>query len=138
MLSQPPVESVNVTWCNCGFATYLLCLLIKQHTGILQDMSKSLLSIQATPTNSKDACQFYQHLGFSCYNMNDNGLPLTSHSFQSEAKKNPKLWIPSSSVPMSLFQLCQGQIILPTLGKQYYASGSDSTSEHANTRFCTS
>ena len=108
MLNAPPVESVNVTWRNCGFATYLLCLLIKQHTGILQDMSKSLLSIQATPTHSKDACLFYQCLGFSCYKMKDNGLSLTSPSFQSEVIKKPKLWIHSSSSPMSLFQLHQG------------------------------
>ena len=82
MLNQPPIESVHVTWQKCGFATYLLCLLIKQHTGIVADMSNSMLSIQVSVTASKEACQFYQWLGFSHYSLDDNGLSQTSHQFQ--------------------------------------------------------
>ena len=88
-LNEPPVESVNVTWRNSGFATYLLCLLIKQHTGISDDMSKSTLSIQASPIASNDACRFYQRLGFSRYEKDDNGLSQTSTKFQSEVKRHP-------------------------------------------------
>ena len=32
-LEAPPVHSRNVTWQKLGLATYLLCMLVKQHTG---------------------------------------------------------------------------------------------------------
>jgi hypothetical protein len=136
MLNKPPIESAHVTWRKCGFATYLLCLLIKQHTGILADMTNSVLSIQASLTGSKEACRFYQWLGFSRYILDDNGLSQTSHQFQSAVTTAPKLWISSSSLPMALFQLREGKINLPTLGKEYSNVDADGNFVYARFPFC--
>ena len=138
MLNEPPVESVNVTWRNSGFATYLLCLLIKQHTGISDDMSKSTLSIQASPIASNDACRFYQRLGFSRYEKDDNGFSQTSAKFQSAVKRHPYFWIPSSSQAMAFFQLYGGRIMLPTIGIRHAAfpEGEITDLTYAHFPFC--
>jgi len=80
-LDEPPVQSIHVTWRNCGFATYLLCLLIKQHTGIADNMTKSVLTAQASLTDEMSSCHFYQCLGFKRYILEDNGLSHTSDAF---------------------------------------------------------
>ena len=112
MLEAPPPQSIHVTWRKCGFATYLLCLLIKQHTGVATDMTKSVLLIQASLKENNYSCRFYQCLGFHQYILEDNGFSHTSDAFKIEVTKTPQLWFSSSSVPMALFQLYEGKIIL--------------------------
>ena len=48
-LLEPPEESIHVTWRNKGLATYLLSILVKQHTGIGDgSLENSLISLQAS------------------------------------------------------------------------------------------
>ena len=50
-LKAPPVESRNVMWQNLGLATYLLCMLVKQHTTFTKPdgtQFASVLSLQAS------------------------------------------------------------------------------------------
>ena len=47
-LAKPPVDSIHVVWQKLGLATYLLCMLVKQHTGISDNLDHSVLSLQAS------------------------------------------------------------------------------------------
>ena len=136
-LKEPPMESVHATWRNCGFVTYLLCLLIKQHTCIGADMTKSIVSLQGGVSESNnDACQFYQWLGFSRYLLEDNGLSLLSSQFQTAVTSTPQLWLTAASLPMALFQLKEGKIILPTLGKDKAIVDAEGNSASARLPYC--
>jgi hypothetical protein len=104
-------ESIHCTWRNNGLATYLLCLLIKQHTGVAENMDQSILSLQASPAKYESACRFYKKVGFSQHIDPDNGLSRTSKHFQEEVKKSTCYWI--SDQTMDFFQLKRGLLILP-------------------------
>jgi hypothetical protein len=72
---KPPLRaSIHCTWRNNGLATYLLCLLIKQHTGVAANMDQSILSLQASASNYESAFRFYKKVGFSRHDYADNGL----------------------------------------------------------------
>ena len=48
-IQKPPVESIHVVWRKLGLGTYLLCMLIKQHTGIgTGSLDGSVLTLQAS------------------------------------------------------------------------------------------
>jgi hypothetical protein len=103
--------SIHCTWRNNGLATYLLCLLIKQHTGVAANMDQSILSLQASPSKYESAFRFYKKVGFSQHIYEDNGLSQTSKHFQKEVKKSQHYWI--SDQRMFFFELKRGMIILP-------------------------
>jgi hypothetical protein len=113
-LEAPPPESMHVTWRKCGLATYLLCMLVKQHTGILSNMDHSVLSLQASSERKNPVRNFYLKLGFICHDeyLDDNGLSKTSKGFQEQVKKYPKVWVSPERDVMSLFQLFQGRLSL--------------------------
>jgi hypothetical protein len=81
-LSKPPVKSIHVVWRKLGLATYLLCMLVKQHTGLNNNMDHSVLSLQASLKRGTTGHRYYMSLRFipqSCDG--DNGLSLTSPGF---------------------------------------------------------
>ena len=113
-LVQPPKESIHVTWRNKGLATYLLSILVKQHTGIGDgSLDQSLISLQASMDRKNPARRFYLNLGFTDHDLPDNGLSLTSPSFQRTVKDFPDLWIPAEAEKMSLFKLNKGHLQIP-------------------------
>jgi hypothetical protein len=59
-INKPFEESIHTIWRNNGLATYLLCMLIKQHTGAGPNMDKSILCLQASHEMNQDACRFYK------------------------------------------------------------------------------
>jgi len=72
-LVQPPKESIHVTWRNKGLATYLLSILVKQHTGIGDgSLDHSLISLQASMDRKNPARRFYLNLGFTDHDLPDN------------------------------------------------------------------
>jgi hypothetical protein len=114
-LESPPTESSNVmSWRKMGLATYLLCMLIKQHTGIGNGaMDCSCLSLQASMDSTEEAGNFYVKLGFIRIDESENGLTKMSSGFQEVVKKSPKVWVPAGTQPtMSLFQLHHGRLFL--------------------------
>ena len=63
-LVQPPKESIHVTWRNKGLATYLLSILVKQHTGIGDgSLEDSLISLQASMDRRKSRAPILLELG---------------------------------------------------------------------------
>jgi hypothetical protein len=100
---QPFRASIHCTWRNNGLATYLLCLLIKQHTGVAANMDQSILSLQASASNYESALRFYKKVGFSQHMYEDNGLSRTSKHFRKEVKKSQHYWI--SDQRMFFFEL---------------------------------
>jgi hypothetical protein len=124
---EPPVNSIHVTWQQLGLATYLLCMLVKQHTRN-STIQHSILSLQASPQRNNPARSFYLKLGFSCYNeLEDNGLSRTSAGFQEAVQRFPELWVKSES--MLFFRLCQGRLNLPQRKKLVPALISESGTE---------
>jgi hypothetical protein len=82
-LIPPPIESANVTWRNLGLATYLLCMLVKQHTKEDWAIKGSKLYLQASLQRGNPAGRFYSKLGFQRYDYDDNGKkvsPILSRS----------------------------------------------------------
>ena len=115
-LAKPPVDSIHVVWQKLGLATYLLCMLVKQHKGISDNLDQSVLSLQASPKRGSAVRRYYIKVGFISQNCaGDNGFSLTSHSFQNEVKEknHDYLWIAPGKAPMSFFQLFQGCLNLP-------------------------
>jgi hypothetical protein len=105
-LVEPHPESIHVMWRKCGLATYLLSILVKQHTGIGDgSLEKSIISMQASKDRLNPVRCFYLKLGLACYDLPDNGLSETSHSFQWKLKDFPQLWISADREKMSLFKL---------------------------------
>ena len=102
---KPFERSIHHVWRNKGLATYLLCMLIKQHTGVGDNMDQSILSLQASYAKNESSCRFYQKLGFRHYIDPDNGLARTSDEFQKLVKDSPHYWISDSTQPMDFFQL---------------------------------
>ena len=93
----PPVDSIHVTWRKLGLSTFLMCMLVKQHTGI-GTIQHSILSLQASRQRNNPVRSFYLKLGFSCHNkFEDNGLSHTSKGFQEAVLKFPELWVPSQT-----------------------------------------
>ena len=60
---QPPIDSIHVTWQNKGLATYLLCMLVKQHTAF-GNLADSVISLQSSQNRNDSARSFYLSLGF--------------------------------------------------------------------------
>jgi hypothetical protein len=113
-LFEPPKESIHVTWRNKGLATYLLSILVKQHTGIGDGcLENSIISLQASMDRENPARRFYLNLGFMDHDLPDNGLSLTSPSFQRNVNAFPELWIPADAQKMSLFKLNKGHLQIP-------------------------
>jgi hypothetical protein len=113
-LLEPPQESIHVTWRNKGLATYLLSILVKQHTGIGDgSLENSIISLQASMDRENPARRFYLNLGFTDHNLPDNGFSLTSPSFQTNVNAFPELWIPADAQKMSLFKLYKGHLQTP-------------------------
>lgn len=97
-LEAPPVDSIHVVWQKHGLATYLLCMLVKQHTGI-STIQHSILSLQASHQRNNPVCSFYLKLGFSCHNeFENNGFSQTSKGFQEAVQKFPELWVTTDKV----------------------------------------
>jgi hypothetical protein len=112
-LEQPPTDSKHVMWRKIGLATYLLCMLVKQHTGIgTGTMDHSVLSLQASRQRRMPVCSFYLRLGFICHDeyFTDNGLSETSEGFQKVVKDFPQVWVPAEREAMSFFKLSQGRL----------------------------
>ena len=127
MRAKPFKDSINCMWhCN-GCVTYLLCMLIKQHTGAGPNMHDSVLCLQAT-NEEPNVCRYYKCLGFShVINFdNDNGLSQTSDEFQRIVRQKPDCWDDTS---LNLFLLWRGRIILcrkGTINLTNMDNGSDS------------
>jgi hypothetical protein len=78
-LEAPPVASIHSIWQRHWLATDLLCILIKQHTGISTGtLDHSTLSLQASSQRTNHTRNFYVSLGFLSQDSNDNGLSMTS------------------------------------------------------------
>jgi hypothetical protein len=92
-LEALPVASIHSIRQRHQLTTYLLCILIKQHTGIgtgTQDHS-TLSLVQASSQKTNPTHNFYMSLGFLSYDSNDNGLSMTSQEFQEKVKQYPKV-----------------------------------------------
>ena len=110
-MEEPPEDSIHVVWQGCGMATYLLCLLVKQHTGINGSMENSILSLQASSDRHHANSQFYLKVGFICHKgLEDNGLSQTSKGFQAAVEKFPEIWVKHDAQLMPFFQLYQGRL----------------------------
>jgi hypothetical protein len=116
-LQEPPINSIHVTWRHRGLSTYLLCMLVKQHTGIGTGcLDRSVLSLQASRLKRMEARRFYVRLGFICHDeYNDNGLSQTSAGFQAAVKDFPLLWVPAEREAMSFLKLSQGRLKLSVI-----------------------
>jgi hypothetical protein len=102
-------------WHKMGLATYLLCMLVKQHTGIGNgNLDRSHLSLQASIHRNDPVRNIYLKLGFICHNESDKRLTKVSKGFQ-EVVKNffKKVWVPTGTeATMPLFQLYHGRVLL--------------------------
>ena len=89
-LQKPPVHSIHVTWRKIGLATYLLCMLVKQHTKY-GDLFDSVICLQSSQNRNDSARSFYLSLGFQVHDeyVRDNGLSQTHPAFQGAVGKNP-------------------------------------------------
>jgi hypothetical protein len=115
-LEAPPVASIHSIWQRHWLATYLLFILIKQHTGIgTRTLDHSTLSLQASSQKTNPTRNFYMSLGFLSHDSNDNGLSMTSQEFQEKVKQYPKVWITPEKCEMTLFRLIKGCIKLLTV-----------------------
>jgi hypothetical protein len=103
------VDSILVTWWNLGLATYLLCMLVKQHTGY-GNLADSVISMQSSQNRNDSACSFYLSLGFWVHDeyVHDNGLSLTDPAFQGAVGKNPELWVSPKREAVSFLQCIVG------------------------------
>ena len=110
----PPINSIHVVWRQRGLSTYLLCMLVKQHTGISTGcLYHSVLSLQASRIKRNPACRFYLKLGFISHDeYRDNGFSQTSAGFQAAVKDFPLLWVPAERQAMLFLKLSQGQLKL--------------------------
>ena len=107
-LKEPPINSIHVTWQNKGLATYLLCMLMKQHTGLgTGNLADSVISLQSSQNRNDSARSFYLSLGFQGHDeyVHDNGLSHTHHSFQLAVAKRPQLWVSLKREAMSFFSV---------------------------------
>jgi hypothetical protein len=93
-LQKPPVHSIHVTWRKLGLATYVLCMLVKQHT-TLDHIEESEISLQSSQNRKDSARSFYLSLGFQVHDeyVRDNGLSQTHIVFQGNVHKNLELWV---------------------------------------------
>ena len=107
--AKPFEDSINTTWRCSGLATYLLCMLIKQHTCYETNMDQSVLCLQAT-NEEPNVCRYYKRLGFThIINFgSDNGLSHMSPEFQRIVKEKLECWDKSS---LDFFLLRGGRII---------------------------
>ena len=105
-LQKPPPQSIHVVWRKQGLATYLVCLLLKQHQGREggdNSFDDSVLCLQASMERSNPSQSFYLKLGFISHYQEDNGLSLTSRQFQKKIIKFPFAWVPPENQKMTLF-----------------------------------
>ena len=85
-----PTESIHFKWHNLGLSTYLLCMVLKQHTGYSNDMENSVISVQVPTHPAKlDVSRYFQWLGFLRLLEADNGLALTPDRFQQALEDYP-------------------------------------------------
>jgi hypothetical protein len=114
-----PRESIHVKWCNLGLSTYLLCMLLKQHTGRENSMDNSVLSVQvSTDPAELHASRFFQRLGFKKLMEEDNGLAMTPKAFQENLFTFSTYWVSPSKERRYLFQLHGGKLLLPNFNTQ--------------------
>ena len=104
MRVKPFEDSINCMWCHNGLMTYLLCMLIKQHTSAGPNMHDSVLCLQATNIEL-NVCRYYKCHGFShVINFdNDNGLFQTSDEFQTIARANLECWGTNNNISLDFF-----------------------------------
>jgi hypothetical protein len=96
-----------------GLATYLVCLLLKQHMGVREgSLDGSILCLQASSERTNQSRSFYLKLGFISHDHDDNGFSLTSAEFQAMAFAFPKVWVSPDKAKMSLLKLTNGRLIL--------------------------
>ena len=116
-------------WRKQGLATYLVCLLLKQHQGvpiirkrnlvvkkhrgIRNGLEGSVLCLQAAMDRRNPSNSFYLKLGFISHDPIDNGLSLTSDAFQKKIIEFPTVWVPPEKAKMLLFKLMHGRLTLP-------------------------
>jgi GNAT superfamily N-acetyltransferase len=81
-LKAPPKESTHVTWRNLGLASYLLCMLVKQHTVNDWDWKYCALYLQASRQRDNPARRFYLKMGFQCHDYDDNGYEKLPYQFR--------------------------------------------------------
>jgi hypothetical protein len=99
-------------WQKLGLATYLICILLKQHQGIPPgSFDDSVLFLQASWERTDPTRSFYLKLRFISHDLEDNGLCLTSKEIQKKVINFLFAWV--SSTKMTLFKLTSGQLILP-------------------------
>jgi hypothetical protein len=104
-LEKPPEDSIHVTWRDKGLATYLLCMLLKQHT-FFGKLGDSTISLQASQNRKDSAHCFYLTLGFEGYEYpRDNGLSQTHYSFQLEVHRRKELWVSPKKTAYVIFSV---------------------------------
>jgi hypothetical protein len=130
-LEEPPTESIHFMWQKLGLGTYLLCMLVKQHTGIGNgSLEDSVITLQASCESKKAVRSFYLRLKFYSHNESaDNGLSLTGSGFQESVKTYPKVWVPAATEQMSLFNLSEGRLVLPQMKVDLTSSESPCTQD---------
>jgi hypothetical protein len=108
---EPPIQSVHHQWRKLGLATYLLSILVKQHTGIGDGkLNESIISLQASSERGNPVRSFYIKLGFTSYDQEDNGLSMLGLSFQNAVTRIPEAWVSPKKQKMSLFWLYGGNL----------------------------
>jgi len=112
-LKAPPIESTHVTWWNLGLASYLLCMLVKQHTVNDWDWKYCALYLQASRQRDNPARRFYLKMGFQCHDHKDNGYEKLPYQFRLQVHNHPRIWIDEKKEAMSLCVLRKGQLSLP-------------------------
>jgi hypothetical protein len=108
---EPPIQSIHYKWRQIGLATYLLAILVKQHTGIGDgNLNDSIICLQASSDRTDPVRSFYLKVGFTSYDLDDNGLSETSPAFQSAVHRIPEAWVFVLKQKMSLFKLYRGSL----------------------------
>jgi hypothetical protein len=90
---NPPVDSIHTMWRGNGLATYLLCMLVKQHTVNDWDWKYCALYLQASHQRDNPARRFYLKMGFQCHDHNDNGYEKLPYQFRLQVHNHPRIWI---------------------------------------------
>ena len=97
-LVEPPEESIHVTWRKCGLATYLLSILVKQHTGIGDgSLENSIISMQASMDRQNPVRRFYLNLGLHVTTSLTMDFQRQVYHSKGNVKDFPELWIPADS-----------------------------------------
>ena len=107
-----PTEIVHFKW-RTRLSTYLLCMVLKQHTWKDNSMDNSVLSVQvSTDPAGLHVSHFFQWLGFMKVVEEDNGLAMTPISFQDYILDYSTYWVRSTEEWRYLFQLYGGKLLV--------------------------